>query len=260
MEEDLETVLSPSRLNEPKFVPPIDNDATKAMPIIKEPFPISEMANTKVIRPNGSHEDKQQTKSTPEKKKSGKGKIFAIIGASLVILLILAIFLFNFLTPKKMEIPDVSNKDLIEAIAILEEAGFKIGEQREKYSEDIEAGKVVETNPEAGLSRISGTEIDIIISLGNEKLEMDNYVGEQMSQVSVILEKMDFKEVIQEEEYSDEAPGTIINQSPKAGEEVVEKDTVFTLTVSIGKEKVKVKDLKGYNESTLNEYARIYWF
>lgn len=36
MYEDLETVLSPSRINDPKFVIPVDNDVTKAIPIIKE--------------------------------------------------------------------------------------------------------------------------------------------------------------------------------------------------------------------------------
>ena len=36
MYEDLETVLTPSRINDPKFVIPVDNDVTKAIPIIKE--------------------------------------------------------------------------------------------------------------------------------------------------------------------------------------------------------------------------------
>ncbi|HWL24376.1 MAG TPA: Stk1 family PASTA domain-containing Ser/Thr kinase [Ureibacillus sp.] len=260
MEEDLDTVLSSNRLNEPKFVPPVDNDATKAMPIIKEPLPIGDMANTKKIRPIGTPNEKQPTKPTPEKKKLGKGKIFGIIAASIVLLIILAILLFNLLTPNKIEIPDVSNKEVSDAIAILEDAGFIIGEQREKYSEEIEEGKVIGTDPDAGLSRISGTEIDLIISLGTEKLEMENYVGQQMSQVSVLLEKMKFKNIVQEESYSDEIPGTIIDQSPKAGEEVVAKDTVVTFTVSIGKEKVKVENLTGYNEFNLKEYERISGF
>ncbi|KGR80402.1 Stk1 family PASTA domain-containing Ser/Thr kinase [Ureibacillus manganicus] len=260
MEEDLETVLSASRLHEQKFLPPVDNDATKAMPIIKEPLPISDIANTKAMRPINSQNDKQQQPPAEEKKKSNKGKIFAIVAVSLVILILLAIFLLNFLTPKKIEIPDVSNKELIDAIALLEEKGFKIGEQREKHDENIEAGKVIGTDPGAGYSRQEGTEIDLIISLGTETVEMENYVGQQMSQVSSLIEKMEFKKVHQKEEHSDKPAGTIIAQTPEAGEEIVTKDTEVTFTISLGKEKVTVRDLKGYNESNLKEYESISGF
>ncbi|SOC35433.1 Stk1 family PASTA domain-containing Ser/Thr kinase [Ureibacillus acetophenoni] len=260
MEEDLETVLSPSRLNEPKFLPPFDNEATKAMPIIKEPLPINEIANTKIIRPNDSKKQTQQQQPPEEKKKVSKGKIFAIIGVSLLIIVLLAIFLFNLLTPKKIEIPDVSGMELIDAISLLEEKGFVIGDQREKHDETIEEGKVIGTDPDAGKTRTTGTEIDIIISLGNEKVTMENFVGQQISQVSALIEKMDFKDVHQEEVHSDQPPGTIIKQTPEVGEEFVPKDTEATFVVSKGLEKVKVANLTEYNESNLLEYERISGF
>nr|WP_106784116.1 Stk1 family PASTA domain-containing Ser/Thr kinase [Lysinibacillus timonensis] len=258
MEEDLDTALSPTRVNEAKFVPPIDNDATKAIPIIKEPLPITEISNTKIVRPDESDNGKKQKKQPHEQKKNkqGKGKIFAIIGASVVILLILAIFLINMLNPKKIEIPDVANMEILDAISMLEEAGFEIGEQREQHSEEVEAGLVIGTNPEAGIERISGTEIDLIVSLGNDSVEMPDYTGQRISQVSVILEKGEYLDFKIEEQYSDEYDeGTIIEQSPKAGDEIVPKDTVVTLTVSKGKQLIKVADLSGYNEAALNEYA-----
>lgn len=255
MEADLETVLSPNRLNEPKFVPPIDNDATKAIPTIKESLMMNDPSNNKKAQPNAVPNKKDPSPKN-EKKKQGKGKIFAIVGASVAILVILAVLLFNILSPKKIEIPDVSNMEIVDAISALEELGFKIGDQREQHSDDIETGKVIGTDPEAGLSRISGTEIDLIISLGTEKKEMENYIGQQISQVSVLLEKSDFKDFEIEEVFSDKPVGEVIEQSPIAGEEIVVKDTVVVLTVSAGKEKIKVTDLTGFNESARNEYAR----
>lgn len=255
MEADLETVLSPNRLNEPKFLPPIDNEATKAMPAIKESLMINGASNNKKAQQNEVPNKKDPTPQNG-KKKQGKGKIFAIVGASVAILVILAVLLFNILSPKKIEIPDVSNMEIVDAISALEELGFKIGEQREQHSDDIETGKVIGTDPEAGLSRISGTEIDLIISLGTEKKEMENYIGQQISQVSVLLEKSDFKDFEIEEVFSDKPVGEVIEQSPIAGEEIVVKDTVVVLTVSAGKEKIKVTDLTGFNESARNEYAR----
>ncbi|BDH61095.1 serine/threonine protein kinase [Lysinibacillus sp. PLM2] len=254
MEADLETVLSPNRLNEPKFVPPIDNEATKAIPPIKETLMMNSASNIKA-KPN-EVPNKKDPSPQNGKKTQGKGKIFAIIGASVAILVILAVLLFNILSPKKIEIPDVSNMEIVDAISALEELGFKIGEQREQHSDDIETGKVIGTDPEAGLSRISGTEIDLIISLGTEKKEMENYIGQQISQVSVLLEKSDFKDFEIEEVFSDKPVGEVIEQSPMAGEEIVVKDTVVVLTVSAGKEKIKVADLTGFNESARNEYAR----
>ncbi len=260
MEEDLDTALSPSRLHEMKFVPPIDNDATKAMPIIKEPLPISDIEQTKIVRPNEQDKEPRIEKQKTEKKKKSKGKIFAIIGILIAVLILLAVVLFNVLTPKKIPIPDVSKMELVDAITVLEEAGFTIGETREKHSEDVEAGLVVETNPGAGISRISGTEINIIISLGQEKVEIGNYIGQQISQVSTILDKTEFKDFDEISVFSDEPAGTIVNQSPLPGEKVIAKDTVITFTVSRGKEKVKVANLSGYTESALNEYARISGF
>lgn len=53
MYEDLETVLSPSRINDPKFVIPVDNDVTKAIPIIKEQMhkKDEDLTKTRVIEP-----------------------------------------------------------------------------------------------------------------------------------------------------------------------------------------------------------------
>jgi serine/threonine-protein kinase len=48
MQHDLETVLSPDRMDEKIFVPPFDDGATKAMPVINN-FPgFDDLANTKI--------------------------------------------------------------------------------------------------------------------------------------------------------------------------------------------------------------------
>lgn len=257
MEEDLSTVLSPNRLNEPKFSPPIDDDETKAIPIIKDRMPITEIANTKVLPKENEYpemEDKKTTTKKPPKKKIGK--VISIVVAFIAIILLAGILVMNLLKPSKIEIPDVANMEIEEAKELLEEAGFVIGEEREKNSEDIEEGLVMETNPKAGLSRAKGTEIDLIISIGNEKIEMKDYVGQQISQVSSILENAGFKDVDFKEVNSNESVGTILEQSPEAGEEIDPKDTTVTFTISKGKSYVTVSNLAGYNDAALKEYER----
>lgn len=254
LEADLASVLSPARANERKYMPPLDDEATKAIPIIKEKLPINDMMQTKKIDKIQEESKKEAPKSVPPVKK-GKKKKWTMIVAAIVGLIVIGLVAIFAFTPSKVEIPDVTEKPVEEAIEILEKAGFVVGEQEERHSEEIEEGNVIETNPKAGTSRVKGTEIKLIVSMGNEPVEMEDYLGRHIDQVRTILENEGFENIVINEEYSDETVGTILEQSPAAGEEVME-DTVITFTISKGKNLIRVTDLKGYNESALNEYAR----
>lgn len=260
MEKDLETVLSASRANEPKFVPPIDNEATKAIPVIKEPIPISDITKTKEIplktedRNHPRKSKKGENESTKPKKKRKK-MVWKILGA-FVLALILLILVLSFIKPKKYEIPDVSKMTVEDATEKLEDAGFKVNDEHdERYSEEIEIGHVISTDPKAGYRREKGTEVTLVVSLGKEESVMDDYVGRGIEQVKATLGNA-FKDIIIEEQYSDKEKGTIIEQIPQAGTKVVPEETVITFKVSKGKELKSVANLKGYNQSALNQYEQ----
>ncbi len=264
MEADLQTVLSPSRSNEMKFVPPVDDDETKAIPIIREPLPIGEIANTKILSQTTdkiekvelAKKNKKKNKAPKgEKKKKNRGKIWGIIIASILIIILAGILLFNLLSPKQVEIPEVANLEVDEAIEMLETAGFSIGEIKEKHSEEIEEGLVIGTNPKAGVTRVEGTEIDLFTSLGQETVEMDDYVGKQIEQVTTILENSEFDFDIVSEN-SDDPEGEILAQEPSAGEEVIPGETTIILTVSQGKSYGTVENLSGYNKAALESYGQ----
>ena len=65
-----------------------------------------------------------------------------------------------------------------------------------------------------------------------------------------------FRSVTIEEAHSDELEGTIIDQFPRANEEVIAKDTDVMLTVSKGLEPVSLISLLGYNEANRKAYER----
>lgn len=264
MEDDLQTVLSSNRVNEKKFKPPVDDDETKAIPIIKESLPINDIVHTKVLSQKPKEPkrpDLEQSNSqvqTPKKKKKNRRKIWAVVGAVIAIIILSLILLVNLLSPKKVEIPEVTNMEVDEAIETLEGAGFTINEEhREEHSEEVEEGLVIGTNPKAGLTRVEGTELTLIVSLGNEKVEMKDYVGQQINQVTTILENGQFKKIDVEEVYSSDKPeGTIIEQQPAAGEEIIPEETTVTLKVSKGKNYIKVDDLTDYNNTSLRAYEK----
>lgn len=248
MEADLATALSAGRVNEPRFMVPVDDEATKVMPIIKEPakpvVPVEKSVEEKV---------QESVKSVPAKKPTKK-KWPAIVGG-LIVVIILAIVVMNLLTPNKIEVPDVKNLTVQEATAQLEAAGFAVGEQEELNSEEIEAGKIIDTNPKAGIERVKNTEIRLLVSIGQETVALDNYVGKNAEQVLSLLANR-FENVKTTEVYSQEPEGTILKQEPEAGSEVVASETTIEFEVSKGKEMGTVSNLSGFTAEQRNEYER----
>lgn len=262
MQADLETVLSPTRINEKKFSTPIDNDATKAMPIIKEqPSRVDEdLTETRAIEPimqsvSKKSVEKPVKKLAPSKKKKKWPKIVAG-----VIVAIMMVFLYLFLatdvfSPKKIAVPDVSNDTIKEATMKLEALGFIVGDTIEQHSEEIEEGKVIETDPEEGTERVKGTEIDLIVSLGIEKYTMLDHIGQQFDQAKALLDDKGFVDIRAKYVHRDETSGKIVDQTPTVGTEVVPNETTIVFTVSLGKNMITVEDVRGYTEAELKRYV-----
>lgn len=264
MQVDLETVLSPNRMNEPKFVIPEDNDVTKAIPIIKEPVirKDEDLTKTRAIepiaqpKPPNPEVKKPVEKTAPVKKK----KKWPIVVTGLVIVAI-AIFLFFFFatdlfSPKKIPVPSVANRTVEEATKKLVAEGFTVGEEhQERYDENVEKGKVIETDPSEGTERVKGTEIDLIVSLGVEMTKVEDYRGRQISQVESML-KDKFLEPDISYVHSTEPEGQIIDQEPKPQEEVIAKDTTMKFTVSAGVQMVTVGNVVNYTKAQMDEYVR----
>lgn len=257
MEEDLSTVLLPERLNEPKFSAPIDEDATRAMPAIKDPAVYGSVEETKTLAPVSKKEPAKKPAAPPAKKKKKKWPWIVGIALFLVVAgLVAAVAFPDLFGPRQVAVPDVKDMERDEAIEELRSLGFVIGEEREQTSEEVAEGNVVRTIPEAGKMRNRESEIQLFISTGKEKAELADYVGRNIDQAMELLDQQNYKSVDQEEEFSDEPVGTILSQDPEAGTEVIISETDIEFTVSKGKDMREVENLSGYTEADLNEYAR----
>lgn len=257
MREDLETVLSDERSHEAKFNPPIDDDVTKLIPIIKETDidGNQDLEQTKAM-PTKENDSYNEIKKGKKRKRKNKALVFVGILLSLLLIFLIVLFLYpDLFDEKKYAVPDVTNQELEKAISTLENAGFVIGDQTKQNSDDVKENKIIATTPEAGKERTKGTEIDLLISEGPKKTEITNYVGKDIVQVKQLLEKKGFNVQV-EETYSDETEGEIIKQSLAEGEKVIAKDTTITLTVSKGVEQELVANILGYDENALNSYAK----
>lgn len=258
MDEELSTVLLPERLNEPKFAVPIDEDATRAMPAIKNSSPYvnaEETITNGPVKAKGAKASKKQVPPIKEKKK----KLPWVIGILLLLVitsLSVALAFPDLFGPTQAAVPDVSGMELEEAVEELESYGFEIGEEQERYSNDVEEGAVIRTIPEAGKMRSLESEIQLYLSLGKESAEMADYVGRNIEQTRELLNSRDFLSVTPIEEFSDQPAGEILSQTPEAGSEIIPSETEIEFTVSKGKDMRSVANLSGYDEAALSEYAR----
>jgi len=273
MEEDLRSALDDDRLNESKFVIPEDDEATKAIPVITNERPYRNLDNTMVHGEEQEEEldqDEEESVSKKQKKKKKKKKPkkksekkWPILLTTLFVLLVIAGYLFvtkgpEWFGPKEIAVPDVKGMEIDDALSDLLASGFVIGEKKEISDEDVEEGLIIRTSPQAGKIVVEGTEIDLYISLGKEKIELSDYQGRMFEDTVRRLENenINFKDIIKIEKYDDSEPGTIIEQYPGEGASVVPSETVVEFTVSKGPELITLIDLSGYTAKSFEDYAK----
>lgn len=264
MEADLLTALDPERLNEPKFVIPIDDEATKAIPIITNDrnYPHN-MDETRIHEKEKAVEESQQPgkkdkePQKPKKKRKKLPIILVSVFVALVLFGILAVTVLpDLIGPDDVTVPDVGEMELEDAISEILSAGLEVGDTIEVSSNEVEEGLVVKTDPKAGSSVKEGTKIDVFQSIGKEKLKLDDYVGRNFDDIERLLKKQNFKDIRTIEVYDTSEPGTILEQTPEEGEEVLPEDTVIEFTISKGPEKITLKDLTEFNAKGVQEYAQ----
>jgi beta-lactam-binding protein with PASTA domain/tRNA A-37 threonylcarbamoyl transferase component Bud32 len=243
MQEDIRTALLPERLHEEKFViPSEDDEETKIVPIIKQEKVQSQPQEAVPVK-------KERRQKKWIRWLIGVSILFAVAGISAVTWIPALFF------PKDIAVPDVTNQDYDEAVTNLASLGFEIKDTMNLENNEIPEGKVIRTKPEAGEMVKKGTAITIYKSIGKKKVSFDNYIGQNIHDVESVLQKQNYLLIDKKEIYSDEPPGTIIDQIPSPGEMVVPEETEVLFTVSMGPEKIILKDLTGYTEKSVRDYA-----
>src|SRR5579875_352369 len=261
MAEDLSTALDPERMDEPKFVLPVDDEVTKAILVITNDQTSENFDETLVHHQEkiSINEKNLEPKDQPIKNKRKKWPIFLISTFLILVLLgVLAVVVLpGMMSAKDIKIPDVTGMNADKAISILKANGIGVNKKIAFPDEVIKKGKVIRTDPEAGSTVKENTKINLYISSGKEKYELSDYTGRQYDDVLRLLDDQNFKEIKKVEENDDSDPGTIIGQNPPGGKKVVPEDTILEFKVSKGPEKITLKDLTQYNLKGAQDYASL---
>ena len=254
MLSDLQTSLSPERLNEPMFKPTEFTQETKVLqPIGTGAIPKKIPTSSKEVPEIQFDEEKKQVDDAPKKKKRKWPWILLLF---IILICSLGIFAFMQSSPKDIKVPDVSNLTVEEAKAKLIDANLEVSDVQQVKSDTVEEGKVVETNPKAGSSVKEKSKVVLKVSAGKDTVTIGDYVGKTFEAARDELRKLGIT-VEKKDVYSDKVDsGKVVEQSIAKDQKVVAKNTKIVLSVSKGKEPVKVANLKGYTRAGIEENAR----
>ena len=244
MFQDLKTCLDSTRLYEKKFVPASFSGETKVL------SPIS----TQKIKPIQSSREIPVVEMDEEKPVKKKRKWPWVL---LLMISVIGIMAFAFLhsSPKEVQVPDVTNLTEAAAKIKLADAKLSVTDVIPVQSDEVESGKVIETNPKAGSTVKEKSKITIKVSSGKEAVTMKDYRNKTYETARDELKKLGFTVEKKEENSDSVEAGKVISQSIAPNQKVEGKDTVVTLVVSKGETSIKMANLKGYTREGAIEYA-----
>ncbi|MEQ4507165.1 MAG: Stk1 family PASTA domain-containing Ser/Thr kinase [Enterococcus casseliflavus] len=248
MRADLDTVLSPDRLNEPRWEPHALMDETRVLTPVEaaqvETPPVEEPVEDKVA-------DQAEEPAQPKKKKRKRWLLLPIIMV-IALLGIGSYFLFGG-GRGDVAIPEVSGQTEAAARAELEAAGLQVADEVEEIEDDeVEAGNVVKTDPPEGNEVKKNSVVTLYTSSGTKKITLDDYEGRSFDDVKKELIDLGFDEdrIKEELESSDDVDeGDIISQSPAAGREVSPAEDEITFKVSSGPDSFAMDNYYGMTEA-----------
>ena len=251
MYNDLCTCLDEERKNEPKLVykyPEFD-ETTKA---VKE--------EVKEINEVNKEESDVSIKKENKKKNNNLTWILGGIVGFICIAFVVGIILLPKLTKvPDVKVPDVSNMTIVEAETELRKAGFVIDVKVEEvYSDTVEEGKVVKTNPTINRTVKKGTTITLYQSKGTEKIKIEDYKDQNIYEVKAKLEIKGLKVLVESKDVDDvkeyeDKEDIIIDQNPISGE-LNKGDQIILYYPNI----VVYPDLTTYSLSEVQDFATKY--
>ncbi|HET6563147.1 MAG TPA: PASTA domain-containing protein [Marmoricola sp.] len=149
--------------------------------------------------------------------------------------------------------PGVINLGVAAATESAEAAGLELEVAERQFSETVQAGSVISTDPAAGERIVEGGTIEAVVSRGPERYAVPKLRGKELTEAEEILEerhlvrgKVDrvFNETVEK--------GVVLSSTPKAGTEL-QRDSVVAVTVSKGREPLKIRDFTGKDADRAEE-------
>ena len=244
MARDLKTALLPVRKNEPKWEAPTEDDAETKTLVIPAAEPSKRQPST------GSRKTKKPKQQ--KKKRIYRRHPIAFLIGTLGVIVVITILLMSL----KVQVPDLRGMSVREAQEVLLSNNLKLGKKRYEYSNSYLKGQTISSDPARETTVSRNSKVNIVISKGPLKTKFGSYIGQNFDQVR---KKLKAKGVLVDKEttYSNKYPaGQIVSQSIDPSMKVSLYQLPVTFTVSEGVQTFKIRDLTGYTQKSVIDYAQ----
>lgn len=222
-------------------------------------------ARTQVQRPTDYGLPPVQYEDRPGRRGSGKK---AFVWVALAVLFIGGAALIGLLLTNGSDggnkaadtiaIPDVANMSASQAKQRLESEGFKVSsEVKRKFSDSVDRGKVIETDPAASEKVKKGSTVTLVVSRGveNPEVTVPSVVGQTQASASRELSGAGFRVETRTEKSDDVPRGRVISTDPDGGERAA-KGSEVTMVVSSGQDQATVPGVIGLTKDDARNALR----
>ena len=150
---------------------------------------------------------------------------------------------------KELKVPDVKGMSEDEAMRILTDKKL-VPEFDYAFSDDVEEGEVISTDPEVGTAIEEGKTVTVLISKGTKKVSVPKLIGKGKGEAENLLAEAGLTGKATSEYSSEFGEGIVMSQNTEEGKKV-EKGTTVEYVVSKGPkvEVTAVPNLKGLTEA-----------
>jgi serine/threonine-protein kinase len=155
--------------------------------------------------------------------------------------------------PERIAVPAVKGEKRKDAERLIEEARLTVGTAKQAFSEEVDEGRVIRTDPAAGSRVKPDAPVSLVISKGRP-VDVPDLVGLTLDEAQDELSAAGLEmRTSSRKVFSDEVDeGSVVLQSPGEGRRLA-KGAQVTVTLSKGPQLFEVPDVKGKKEGEARE-------
>ncbi|GAB13954.1 serine/threonine protein kinase [Arthrobacter globiformis NBRC 12137] len=214
------------------------------------PLPLSKREQRKLDR----HEQKERSRAaaTPvrtlrEGNSRRRGALWIVVLVILALLATGAGWFFGMGPGSPGTVPAVANRTVAEAQQLLRDAGFQ-SSTKDVFDDDVKAGLVVGSEPDAGTEIRKFQQVSLFVSKGPQLFPLPQLTGKTLDASKEALNGAEMALGKVTEKFDEEVPaGTVLGQAPAPGT-AVRHGTPVSLTVSKGPQPIPVPDVRGQDQ------------
>ncbi|SFA94933.1 serine/threonine protein kinase [Nocardioides alpinus] len=222
-------------------VPRTAAPATAAMPVGTSPATSTGLAPGRPA--SGRAPTKVAPVATTARRRSLRGPVALLLALLLVGGIALGAWWFGW--ERYTTTPGVLGMDEAAAASELEDAGLEAEAGEPAYSENVEAGLVIATDPGPGGKVLDGGTVTLTLSLGLERYDVPALEGQTEDQAQDALAATNLAFGASTGRWSETVPeGQVIRTSPKAGT-TLKPGASVDLVLSRGRKPLTIKDWTG---------------